>query len=440
MIALAGVTVVTLAVFIATAAIGDQRRLSVVLSSPAAGDSMPVTLQQLSITFSSEPNHNSVLSHLTLAPPSPGSTSWRGNTLVYTFSSALSPGQHRITVSAGASGRASERLVQPFSVTYTVRQPGIVLLQTDPATQKQKLVALRDGKADTLLTADAIADFSVSPDGSSVAVVSQNKGLTNLSLISSVSGEIRPLIQSPGIILGGVSWATDASALLVVREDKLPLGNTSVPRVWLVRLSGEFVAPIDPSGDPSIGPLWSPDAQSIAYLSPADGKLSVQNLSTHAVIDLGVPRGGDPAWSPDSKLIAYEAVPPAASNQDGLLQPIRVRSIDGTVDRSFGVHGEVRSFPLFLDNDTLLDLRRTVGAAQTGTDLLFESVKTGGIIRSVEFGRGAEIVTAWALDPLHTHAVFSVRSGTALQTYEIALSDGTRTLLPVSGDDPQWLP
>lgn len=433
-------TAVTLAVFLVTAAVGDQRRLSVVLSAPAAGDSMPVTLPQISITFSAQPNHGSVERRLTLNPPAAGRISWRGNTLVDTLTGPLSVGQHTVTVAAGATGRAGERLEQPYSVTFTVRQPGMTLLETDPTGQTQKLVALRNGKTDTLLTAGAIADYAVSPDGSSVAVISANKGLTNLSLISSVSGEIRPLIQSPGIILGGVTWATDASALLVVREDRLPLGNTSVPRVWLVQLSGQFVAPIDPSGSPSIGPLWSPDAQSVAYLSPADGKLLVQNLSTHVVTNLGQPRGGDPAWSPDSKLIAYESVPPAATNQDGLLQPIRVRSLDGSVDRTFGVHGEARLFPVFLDDDTLLDLRRVVGSASTGTDLLFESVKTGAILRSVEFGHPGEVVTAWALGPLHTHALFSVRSGTALETYEIDLNSGVRTQLPVGGDTPEWLP
>jgi len=281
--------------FAFTVALGDQRQLTVILSSPAQDDSMPLTLQQMSTTFNAETNHHSVESRLIFDPPSPGTVRWRGNTLVYTFASALAPGNHRVTIAPGASGRAAERLAQPFTVSFTVRQPGVVVLQTDPQSGGQKLVAWRDGKAETLLTADSIAQFAVSPDGVDIAVVFANKQLTNLSLIDIASGQIRPLIQSPGITLGGVAWATDASALLVVRRDRLANGAESVPRVWLVRLNGEFVAVIDPSGRPSMAPVWSPDAQSVAYISPADGRLNVLNLSTHAVVNLGQPRGGTPA-------------------------------------------------------------------------------------------------------------------------------------------------
>jgi dipeptidyl aminopeptidase/acylaminoacyl peptidase len=423
-------------VFVVT--LGDQRRITVVLSSPSNGDSVPATIRQLSVTFSTEPDRSSVESRLNLDPPVPGTIRWRGATMVYTFSSPLSAGQHRVSISEGASGRASEPLDRAFTATFIVRQPGIIMVQQDD--QKQRLVSLRDGKTDTMLSADRIVDFATSPDGTFVAVVSENVGQTTLSLISPVSREIRPLVHSPGVSLGGVTWATDASALLVVRRDRLPSGVEGVPRTWLTRLTGEFVGPIDPSGSPSINPRWSPDAQSVAYMSPAEGKLSIENLTSHEVTDLGQPRGGAPAWSPDSTRVAFESVPPTNYDGSGLLQPIRVRSLDGTVDRFLGTVGEARWAPAFLDNDTLMDLRWTPANPSRGTELLFESVKTGQLLRSVQLTSGSDSVVDWDLDPLRKHVVYTVRLGASLKTIDLDLESGTRTELIASGLDPRWLP
>ena len=438
-------------VLAAVVLLGDQRMFTVVAATPADGDEVPLTVREVSVTFNAEPDQASVEDRLTLDPPVAGSIRWRGKTLVYTFTSPLSVGTHRVAIAAGASGRASQTMSEPFSLTFQVREPGIAVVVHE--SSGDRLVAVRGTVTQTLLSAQAIDSIAVSPDGAQIAVISQgasgaqqekldpataDQGPTILALVASDGSSQQAISDSPDVLLGGVDWAADASSLLVVRRDRLPLGQLGVPRVWLMRLNGDWVGPIDPSGVPSINPVWSPDAQSVAYISPSDGKLIVQNLSTHAIVNLGQPRGSTPAWSPDSKQIAFESVPPEGATT--LLQQVTVKSLDGTVNRAIGGPGEVRSQPVFLDSSTLLGLRRTLGADTKGTELLFESLTDGSLLRSILLAPGQDVVLNWRLDPTHKKVVYAVRSGSQTTTLVLDLESGRKTPLGVAGDDPRWLP
>lgn len=423
-----------------TALLGDQRRFAIVLSTPAEGSQVPLTIHELTITFDTEPNHAAVEHALAITPAIPGVARWRGKTIVYTFTGPLAVGEYRVSLAAGQLGRSSQRLAAPFNLTFTVRKPGIALVTTQG--QNQALVAIRDGlQPATILLAPQIVDFAISPDGSRIAVVtSTSAGNGGLVLVDPDGRNPQAIVQTPDIDIGGVAWSADSNALLVVRRDRLPSGDEGVPRVWLTRITGEFVAPIDPAGHPSLYPAWSPDAQSLAYVSPADGRLVVQNLSTHDEVNLGQPRGGVPAWSPDSTKIVFESVPPDAATSSTLIQPIRIRGVDGVYDKTIGGPGESRTAPRFLDNETIMDMRRTVGENGRGTELLFESLKDGSLLRSVQLAPGGAVVTDWDLDPTHGGVVFSILGGTGPTTVRLDLDSGERTIVTPSGLRPRWLP
>jgi WD40 repeat protein len=290
----------------------------------------------------------------------------------------------------------------------------------------------------TAVTADRVIDFAPAPDGSSVAAVLQDgEGPGYLVIVNADSGEELRRMQSEAINLGSVAWSPDGQTLLVVRRDRLPDRGEGVPRLWLMRASGEFIAPLDPEGAPSLNGSFSPDGQSIAYVGPATGDLIVRNIASGEAYVVGSPRGGIPAWSPDSRLVAFESVPldPGVSPPP---QPVRVRGVDGEVDRTVGLQGETRSAPRFIDENTVVSVKRTTGA--DGTDLVFDFVDSGREVRRTFLTPGADQVLSWDLDPRATTVVYAVASAATRVAIRLDLSSGRREPLPLQSLAVRWIP
>ncbi|MEO6398031.1 MAG: hypothetical protein ABIP13_06150 [Tepidiformaceae bacterium] len=439
LLALAVVSWAALVLLLIVALLGDARRIKVVHSSPSEGDEVAITQRELTVTFDREPDRDAVARTVSLSPPIGGEVRWRGRTMAYSFKGApLPPGDYRLSISAGALGRGGEKLDRPFSLSFSVREEGWVLVRT--SLTQQTLVAFRKGAPPKpLLTAPSISHFAVAPDGSRIAVVTldeQRRG--SLQLVDPATGTVTPLVDDPSVYVGGVEWSPDGGALLVVKRDALLDGTVGAPRLWLTRISGEFIGLLDPDGKPSLLPGWSPDAQSVAYVSPTDARQLVRNLSTQQVFEAGTPRGSPPGWSPDSRLVAFESVPPGQATL--LLQPVRVRSLDGTIDRSFGREGESRTAPRFLDNSTLVTLRQVVGASRPGTDLVFESLADGSTLRTIQLTDGPGFIDDWQFDAVRHSVLYSVRDANALTTFRLNLQTGERRPVTPSGGAPAWLP
>ena len=423
-----------------TLALGDQRRIAVVLAAPSEGEAVPATVREVALTFDVEPDRQAIEATFRIEPEAPGVFRWRGRTMVFTFEQSLPVGDYRVVVPAGNIGRGSEPMEDDFSLTFRVREPGFaMIISTDTG---QALVEVREGEQRTLVQAPRIIDYAISPDGSQVAVVvaATTDGVTRggLVMVPTDGSPPQSLVQSPDINLGGVTWSPDGTSLLVVRRDALPGGGEGVPRAWLLRITGEFIAPVDPDGNPSLNPTWSPDGQHLAYVSPSDGRLVVYNLTTQVLQDMGQPRGGRAEWSPDSQMVAWESVPRTEGSNP--IQPIRVKSLDGSFDRSFGEPGETRLAPKLLDNETVVSLRRQVGSGARGTELVFESLDDGRQLRAIFLSGGTDLVLEWDLDPARERVVYTVQTGQQRTTFVLNLESGDREPIDVSGDRPRWLP
>src|SRR5207237_149636 len=160
--ALLALALVTVAVVVATAivgALGDRRRVEILLTTPGSGDSVPVTQSTLSLTFSRDVQHSAVERALRLDPPAAGSVRWHGRS-----------------------------------------------------------VAAITGGEDPDLTRLILSEGTAAP---------------------------KVIVDSRTLVLGGVGWSADSQALLVVRRDRAVPDQLSVPRTWVVRKTGEFLAPID---------------------------------------------------------------------------------------------------------------------------------------------------------------------------------------------------
>ena len=289
-----------------------------------------------------------------------------------------------------------------------------------------------------VIIAQRVRGYDISPDGRTVAVIAQDENKPRLKIVDIATGAARLVVDADKTFVGSVTWSVDGQALAVMRRDILPDGSFGVPRLWLMRPTGDFVGQLDPEGKPALAPVWSPDQQRIAYISPATGELIVRNLTTQEGQVLGNPRGGQPAWSVDSKLVVFESIPAGA--QTGTLppQPIHIEALDGSTKRDIGVPGEIRGNPVFLDAATVLSVRRLVGDPQAPSDLYFESVVDGRLVRTLRLS-DHEYVYDLSLDPARRQALYTA-GDTETSVYRLDLTTGERQLVAAAAQRPRWLP
>jgi len=98
-------------------------------SSPRNGaTNIPITTSSLSLTFNQPIDHTSVQERFSMSPNIGGTFSWSGNTLTYTFSSALSYGtKYTITISSGVIATYGINSVSNITSSFTTK-PETVLL------------------------------------------------------------------------------------------------------------------------------------------------------------------------------------------------------------------------------------------------------------------------------------------------------------------------
>ncbi len=154
------------------------------------------------------------------------------------------------------------------------------------------------------------ASFDWSPDGSKLALISDQAGQFNVYLLL-IEPEYK-IIQEPELFFDGgfpvwkVRWSPDGERIAVAVEAAgIDYGTFVVPikggEVW--RISTE-AGPVD-AGQVR----WSPDSASLAFTSDVDGynNIGIVNIVTRKIRWLTAGEGEKqfPCWSPEGNTIAY---------------------------------------------------------------------------------------------------------------------------------------
>ena len=170
-----------------------------------------------------------------------------------------------------------------------------------------------------------------SPDGSQILFASNRTyhvdaeggyievpGNTKLWVVDADGSNPDRLTSRLGLDLYG-SWSPDGQsvAFMSVRDDN--------PEIYLLRPGGvEVNLTNNPASD--LNPAWSPDGSRIAFMSNREGNLEIYtlDLENDALTNLtqSSSNEGDPAWSPDGSKIVF------TSDRDGNLE-IYVMDADG---------------------------------------------------------------------------------------------------------------
>jgi dipeptidyl aminopeptidase/acylaminoacyl peptidase len=150
------------------------------------------------------------------------------------------------------------------------------------------------------------ADFSWSPDGQSIAFISDQSGQFNVYIISSQGGEAR-LVLDVGYPAWKVRWSSDGLWLAVtVEAGGIDYGTYIVPAKGdgIVSQISDENGPID-AGQA----CWSPDSTRLAFTSDVHGlnNIGIYELTTGSILWLTNGEGEKqfPAWSPDGTQLAY---------------------------------------------------------------------------------------------------------------------------------------
>ena len=152
----------------------------------------------------------------------------------------------------------------------------------------------------------------VSPDGKTVALVSEASGYMDLWAMDVDGSNLRQLTFGPAQDFGQ-SWSPDGSQLAFASESEGDL------QVWVVDANGHNTRQLTHQGKTNYGPSWSPDGRWIAFIA------SVADSAFPCKIPA---EGGDPIflsrtdlammltrWSPDGRFIATWLQPEKATPQ-----------------------------------------------------------------------------------------------------------------------------
>lgn len=223
---------------------------------------------------------------------------------------------------------------------YAVAPDGGTVVYTSPADGKLYAVAAEGGKARQVTTgAGGHASPQFSPDGRRLALMVDDGERVAIA-VTDAGGEEWPRRVSRGdAIPFDPQWSPDGRSLAYAEYDAegYPWHQT---RVVVADLDGgEVRALVDWPGVATLAPRWSPDGKRLAVISDRSGwaNLWVVDAATgeahHLVEDSW--EHGEPAWTPDGRALVY------TRNVDGNIHLMVVGAEGGeprVLDDTPGVH------------------------------------------------------------------------------------------------------
>jgi Tol biopolymer transport system component/DNA-binding winged helix-turn-helix (wHTH) protein len=149
----------------------------------------------------------------------------------------------------------------------------------------------------TQITHDGHDKFLAGTDGSRLYFTQASP--QSVTQVSIAGGEIVPVqVAVPGLFPVLTDVSPDGSSLLVISVEK----GDPVHTIWNVRILGGSVRPLGKG----VGPVFSPDGNSVAYFSPEGDIWLVRSDGTgaHKLASAGDQAFGA-AWSPDAATIRF---------------------------------------------------------------------------------------------------------------------------------------
>jgi Tol biopolymer transport system component len=183
--------------------------------------------------------------------------------------------------------------------------------------------------------------FELSPDGQSMAYITDSDGRAHVYMIDIAAGITRQLITIGDVYVESFSWSSDSQWLAVkafASDPSSTQGDRALQLLLLNPRTGE-VQPLSLDGDIQTY-QWSPDSHWIALtitnppsLSSQSTKLSLLNTDTQETLPITErDRIESVQWSPDGTQIAFISYPVSKDDEKTIpVGPISITDLTGTV-------------------------------------------------------------------------------------------------------------
>jgi Tol biopolymer transport system component len=305
---LLGITVASVAI-VAVVILLSTVGVRIVDSSPAGGDDdVPITAP-IRLAFSQPMDPDSVEARFRVEPEVAGSLVWDGDGTTFRPYSALAPEtDYTVTLEAGAASQRGRPLAEDYVWRFRTRAPKLLYLgRTDPEGDRRQLfLASPSSEPSRQLTdhAGGVWDYAVHPQGEAIVYsVLREDGGSDLWRMERDGRDQRLLLACPEAACLNPAWSPDGRQLAYERRDiwaDAPNLDPKAGRVWLLDLAKGRERPLFDYDVALHSPVWAPQGERLAYVSPILPGVEVYDLYTEELQQFGNEWGAAPVWSPDA--------------------------------------------------------------------------------------------------------------------------------------------
>ena len=294
----------------ATAVVLSQANVRVLQLLPEDGDGeVPIT-SPIRVTFSQEMDRASVEERFSVAPEVPGGFAWEGSTMVFRPRTALAPDtRYAVTIAEGATSQRGKSLRGVTSSSFRTHSPQLLYLGRphEGAEMRELFLVSPDGGPARQLTnhAGGVWDYTIHPEGQGIVYSAlREDGGSDLVRMDRDGTDQRVLLACPETACLNPAWSPDGQQIAYERRDiwsGAPNLDPKAGRIWLLDLEEGDEHPLFDYDVALHSPVWSPEGDKLAYVSPMLPGVEVLDLNTRELEQVGNEWGAAPVWSPNGR-------------------------------------------------------------------------------------------------------------------------------------------
>jgi Tol biopolymer transport system component len=298
-----------------TVLLGDRIGARVLAAGPI--DSARST-SQIYFQFSEDMDHANVEQQLLIDPPLEGNFRWNGRIMIFQPATAMLPDtEYTVSLPRGATSDTGRQTLSEYRFNFRVMSPRVAYLTPiSPPSNIWIADPLNpQGARQVTFSPTGIYDFSISPDGTSIAF-SEIDPLSDSLEIKILNIDTGGLVQVTNCTAedsrcSAPTWRPDGGMIAYERinlNNDLSTAGSGPTRIWLLDMTTT-----PPSTRPlftdnqrlGYSPVWSGDGSRLASFDTSSGGILVYSFIDNSVVLVPNRSGSVGTLSPDGQQLVF---------------------------------------------------------------------------------------------------------------------------------------